>query len=163
MLPKVPMPCQPRDLRPIAVGSAAAKVFSKMLLAAIAEGIAPQGPAQCAAPRRQTSDYLYTLWRMMEMSREWGTAFAAVKLDLHKAFDCLDRDMLLRKIRPLVTCEAEFVCWQGLSLECRGILQTPWGVQFSANEQGHTTGFPRIPRSFRLHCRPGPHGSRGGV
>ena len=127
LLPKLPAPMVPKDLRPIALGSAVSKVFSKMLMARIARGVAPKTPAQCAAPGRQTGDYLYTLWRLMELSREWGAGFAAIKLDLSKAFDCLSREALLRKMRPLVSCGAEFVCWQQLLTNIEGILQSPWG------------------------------------
>ena len=148
MLPKVAHPQLARDLRTIAMGSAVSKVFSKMLLARLKRGIAPVTPAQCASAGRQTGDYVYTLWKLMELSREWGTGFAALKLDLSKAFDSLRREPLLQKIRPLVTCQAEFACWQGLLNNVVGLLQTPWGSSSVPMDVGIKQGAPESPALF---------------
>ena len=148
LLPKLPTPQVPKDLRPIAVGSTVSKVFSRMLLARIAAKISPATSAQCAAPGRQTSDYLYTLWRVMELSREWGASFAAIKLDLAKAFDCLDRGTLLAKLRTRVTCEAEYVCWQRLLTNIEGVLQSPWGCSTLPMDKGIKQGAPESPGLF---------------
>ena len=148
MLPKVAHPELARDLRPIAMGSAVSKAFSKLLLGRLSKGLAPTSAAQCAAPGRQTGDYLSALWKLMELSREWGQGFAAAKLDLNKAFDCVSREKLLAKLRPMVSCEAEFVCWQGLLTNVVGILQTPWGSSSLPMNSGIKQGAPESPAMF---------------
>eukprot|EP00439_Symbiodinium_sp_Y106_P050042 s2873_g6.t1 len=112
MLPKVKAPRAAKDLRPIAVGSAVCKLFSRLLLNRSIALLSPQSHAQCAGPGRQTSDFLYTIIRLFELSREWGNPLIIFKLDLEKAFDSLDRRVLLQKLEAKI----------GPS-----ILQAPWG------------------------------------
>ena len=79
LLPKVPDPTQPSQLRPIALGSSASKLFSKMILARIKQSIGFQSHSQCAGPGRQATDFLFALHRVLELSREWGLPVAFLK------------------------------------------------------------------------------------
>ena len=58
LLPKVPKPRAPKDLRPISLSSAMPKLYCYLLLKRTRACILPQGSAQCAHSGRQTADYL---------------------------------------------------------------------------------------------------------
>ncbi|CAE7242656.1 unnamed protein product [Symbiodinium sp. CCMP2592] len=127
LLPKVRAPKAAKELRPIAMGSAVSKLFSRLLLNRALPLISPQSYAQCSGPGRQTSDFLYSIIRLFELTREWGNPLVVFKLDLEKAFDSLDRQVLLEKLEAKIGQGAELHCWKGLLRGTTGILQTPWG------------------------------------
>ena len=81
----------------------------------------------------------------MELSREAGTSWTCAR---PLTFDCLDRNKLLQKLRPLVSFEAEYVCWQGLLANVEGILQTPWGCSLLRMARGIKHGAPESPALF---------------
>ena len=125
MLPKIRAPRKAKELRPIAMGSAVSKLFSRMLLSRALPRISPQTYAQCSGPGRQTADYLFTVIRLFELSREWGLPLAVFKLDLEKAFDTLDRGALLACLESKLGRGPELNCWKGLLRGTPGLLQTP--------------------------------------
>ena len=125
MLPKIAAPKHAKELRPIAMGSAVSKLFSRLLLNRALPTLRPTTSAQCSAPGRQTSDYLYSIIRLFELSREWGSPLAVFKLDLEKAFDTLDRGALLHRLEERLGQGAELNCWRGLLKDTVGQLQTP--------------------------------------
>ena len=71
VLPKIPAPQQPKDLRPISMGSTASKIFSRMLLRRAEQVMQPMTPVQCASQRRRTNDYLFTIACTFDLEREW--------------------------------------------------------------------------------------------
>ena len=125
MLPKIRAPRKAKELRPIAMGSAVSKLFSRLLLNRALPRISPQTYAQCSGPGRQTADYLFTVIRLFELSREWGLPLAVFKLDLEKAFDTLDRGALLACLESKLGRGPELNCWKGLLRGTTGLLQTP--------------------------------------
>ena len=127
MLPKIRAPKAAKDLRPIAMGSAVSKLFSCLLLNRALPMLMPQTHAQCSGKGRQTSDFLFTLIRLFDLSREWGSPLVIFKLDLEKAFDSLDRGKLLERLELKLGSGAELNCWKGLLKDVTGLLQTPWG------------------------------------
>ncbi|CAE7346755.1 unnamed protein product [Symbiodinium microadriaticum] len=148
MLPKMRAPRKARDLRPIAMGSSVSKLFSRMLLNRSLSLICPQTYAQCSGPGRQTSDFLYTVIRLFELTREWGNPLAVFKLDLAKAFDSVDRQMLLDRLESRIGAGPEMVCWRGLLKGTVGELQTPWGNSSVPMHRGIKQGAVESPVFF---------------
>ena len=136
MLPKIRAPKKAKDLRPIAMGSAVSKLFSRLLLNRSLSILSPQSYVQCSGKGRQTSDFLYTIVRLFELTREWGTPLCVFKLDLEKAFDSLDRSAFLRNLEQRLGQCAELNCWKGLLASTTGLLQTPWGNSEVAHCRG---------------------------
>ena len=148
LLPKVEAPTRCKQLRPLAMGSSVGKLFARMLLSRTARYLAPRTPAQCAAPGRQTADFLFSIHRVFELSREWGAPLCALKVDLNKAFDCVDRRQLLHKLQEHMGPCAELGCWAGLMSDVTGVLQTPWGSSHLEMPSGIKQGAIESPSMF---------------
>ena len=148
MLPKIRAPKQAKELRPIAMGSGVSKLFSRMLLNRAMPSLSPTSGTQCSGPGRQTGDYLYTVIRLFELSREWGNPLTVFKLDLEKAFDSLDRTALLRKLEEAIGAGPELNCWKGLLRGTVGQLQTPWGSTEVQMRRGIKQGAVESPTMF---------------
>ena len=108
--PRLRCPPGCKQLRPLAMGSSVSKLFARMLLTRTAEHLEPRTSAQCAAPGRQTADFIFSIHRVFELSREWGSPLCALKVDFNKAFDCVDRRQLLRKLSERMGPCAELGC-----------------------------------------------------
>ena len=78
LLPKVSMPKQARDTRPIAIGCAAEKIFCRVILERTKPHCSVRRPWQCSAPGRQSTDYLHAVHRLMETEREWQCGLAVI-------------------------------------------------------------------------------------
>ncbi|CAE7625517.1 Zdhhc3, partial [Symbiodinium sp. CCMP2456] len=148
MLPKVAMPTRCKQLRPIAMGSAVGKLFARMLLTRTASALSPRTASQCAAPHRQTADFLFSVHRIFELTREWGSQLCMVKVDLNKAFDCVDRSVLLRRLSEQMGSCAEMGCWAALMTDVAGTLQTPWGMSKLDMPSGIKQGAVESPSMF---------------
>ncbi|CAE7386117.1 unnamed protein product, partial [Symbiodinium sp. KB8] len=148
MLPKIRAPKKAKELRPIAMGSAVSKLFSRMLLNRSLRTLSPQSYAQCSGKGRQTSDFLFTIIRLFELTREWGNPLVVFKMDLEKAFDSLDRAVLLRRLEDKLGDGAELNCWKGLLANTRGLLQTPWGNSEVVMAKGIKQGAVESPVFF---------------
>ena len=94
LLPKKLVLTSAKDLRPICVTSHLSKTFTKLVTQRIIHTVTPDTPFQCCAPKRQTADYIWSVNRVMQLSYERGVPVCAIKLDLEKAFDRLDRRAL---------------------------------------------------------------------
>ena len=148
MLPKIRAPLRAKDLRPIAVGSAVSKLFSRLLLNRALPQVAPYTYAQCSGPGRQTADFIYTAIRLFELSREWGCPLVIFKLDFEKAFDSLNRMSLIACLERKLGPSAELNCWKGLLRGTTGLLQTPWGSSRVAMTRGIKQGAVESPTFF---------------
>ena len=148
MIPKVAAPTLPKHLRPIAMSSAVGKLFARLLLNRALPKICPATYAQCAGKHRQTADYLYTVFRTLELCREWGHPLTMFKLDLEKAFDRLDRPALLHQLEARLGAGAELQCWRGLLRTTRACLQTPWGNSTVSMKRGIKQGSVESPSFF---------------
>ena len=129
LLPKVPAPTSATQLRPIALGSRASKLFAKMLLARVKHLLGFQTHAQCAGSGRQASGLLFSLFRLLELSREWGLPVALLQIEVSKAFDSLSRQALLDRLHEKLGDSAEFFCLQALLHDVRATIQTLWGCR----------------------------------
>ena len=129
LLPKVPSPKGPSDLRPISLGSAIGKVFGQMLLGRTREVIQPAGPEQCAHSGRQTADYIFSAVRTFQLETEWRWGLHWMKLDIRKAFDSLSRSRALRHLRTVMPDRMyhEYNCWKRLLGPGLATVRTPWG------------------------------------
>ena len=148
MLPKIRAPQKAKELRPIAMGSAVSKLFSRLLPNRALPALAPRSGAQCSMPGRQTCDYLFTVIRLFELAREWGVPLTVFKLDLEKAFDSLDRAALLQRLQEALGEGAEMGCWRGLLRGTVGQLQTPWGSTEIHMRRGIKQGAVESPTMF---------------
>ena len=127
MLPKVAQPRIPKELRPIALGSSVGKLFSRMLLNRCLQRIRLRHPPQCAGVQRQTNDYTFSLVRLFELEREWQGGMAAIKIDISRAFDDVNRDVLLGRLADKLGPGPELQCWKGLLANNDAIITTPFG------------------------------------
>ena len=148
LLPKVPSPTSPSQLRPIALGSSAAKLFAKMLLRRVKDRLSFRTHAQCAGGGRQTADLLFSLHRLTELAREWKLPIAFLKIDISKAFDSLSRQALLDKLYQRLGGTAEFYCFQALLCDVEATLQTAWGTSRVPMHSGIKQGASESPQLF---------------
>ena len=148
LLPKIRAPKKAKELRPIAMGSSVSKLFSRLLLNRSLPALLPSTGIQCSGPGRQTCDYLFSIIRLFELCREWGVPLTVFKLDLEKAFDKLDRNMLLQRLEERLGPGAEMNCGRGLLRGTVGVLQTPWGCTDLHMARGIKQGAVESPMFF---------------
>ena len=128
LLPKLSSPKWPGELRPISLSCTSSKLFSRMLLHRTSEAILTGYPGQCAGPRKQASDYVFSLNRMMELCREWRRPAYFLKLDVAKAFDKLNRAALLERLLAKLGYNEIYRAWHNALASTWGVVQSPWGT-----------------------------------
>ena len=101
-------PKVPRDLRPNALSSHAAKCLVRVLLARVQPRLAPSGKQQeLQGGERQALDSILRTGRhVINLSPEWHQPAVLLKTDLRRAFDSVDRLFLARRGKQWM--EAEF-------------------------------------------------------
>ena len=120
-------PLEPTELRPIALGSAAAKVYSRMLLARASAHFQPHTAVQCAAAVRQSADFLFTIACTFQLEREWKGGAIWVKIDISKAFDSLRRDKFLARLLKVLGRTEEARSWIRSFQGTASSILTMWG------------------------------------
>ncbi|CAE7247538.1 R1A1-element\ORF2 [Symbiodinium sp. CCMP2456] len=150
LLPKIAAPKLAKDLRPISMGSAASKLFSRLLLNRTLQHITARAHSQCAGTGRQASDYMFTIWRVLELEREWHAGLCLVKLDVAKAFDNVNREKLLARLKERMGDCSELRCWRALLQESSAFLQSPWGSSQVTMSQGIKQGGVESPGFFAM-------------
>ena len=152
LLPKVPNPSSPSDLRPISLGSTVGKVFGQMLLARTRAALQPSGPEQCAHAGRQTADYIYSAVRSFQLETEWRWGLHWMKLDISKAFDSLSRSRALEYLRNALPSHMsnEYECWKKLLATGTAIVRTPWGEDQVLQTRGIRQGAVESPFLFAV-------------
>ena len=97
LLPKVPQPTCPSDLRPIVLSSTPGKLFTKLLLYRLRHIFpSPVANQLCGIPGSQTLDGSCCLQHLTHLSQEFGLPLIAVKLDISSAFDTLSHTAVAR-------------------------------------------------------------------
>ena len=71
-------PTVAEETRPVAISSAAERLFSRMILERCKERLRLEFPWQYAGPHRQAADYLHALYKLAENERELGRRFFPV-------------------------------------------------------------------------------------
>ena len=148
VIPKVAFPTDPGDLRPLAMGSAAAKVFSRMLLTRTEPKIRIQGPEQCSGKGRQCCDFVFTVSRAMQLEQEWKRGVCWLKVDLAKAFDRVDRRVLANRLLQKLGMCPEYRCWYNLLRNTDAVLQTDWDSTVIEMHDGIKQGAIESPAFF---------------
>ena len=127
LLPKTDSPTCPKDLRPIALGSSTSKLFARLVMNRIMDYIDHESPAQCAGRGRQAADVLFTVNRVFQLDQEWKQGVCAIKIDISKAFDSVDRGELMAKLTERIGDTFELRALRALLTDTQAILQTAWG------------------------------------
>ena len=104
LLPKTSLPEDPKQVCPICIGSAASKVYCRLLLERTKEPLQYTGSAQSMGAGRQTADYVFCVSRMMQLEQEWRQGCCYLKMDIERAFDSLNRQVFLEKPSGKLGC-----------------------------------------------------------
>ena len=151
-MPKCQQVAGPRDLRPISLSSAMAKLFCSLLLHRTRKVILPVSSAQCAFARRQAADCMFSGIRSFQLETEWRHGCHWLRLDIAKAFDRIRRDKILNMLRDRLpeNMSQEFACWRDLMTANRTEVRTPWGCTRIAQTRGVRQGSVESPFLFSM-------------
>ena len=149
LLGKVEQPTQPGDLRPITVHSQVAKCFSRIVLARVRGDLLPISAGQMAMPGRRPSDYLWSFYRLTQLAYEWNEPFAAIKIDVRRAFDAVDRWQLACTLQnKLAHRPQELKSLLLMLLTSSAVLCTAWGDRTIQANSGVKQGAVESPPLF---------------
>ena len=105
LLPKVPNPSSPGDLRPIVLSSTPGKLFSKILLLRLRPKFPPPVANQlCGIKGSQTLDGSCCLQHFVRLSQEFRLPLIAIKLDIASAFDNISQWAIARFLNRCGPC-----------------------------------------------------------
>ena len=84
----------------------------------------------------------------MQLEAEWHAGFAIAKLDLHKAYDLVDRKALLKRLMSKLGDGPTYRCWYALLSETDAVLQTCWNTSRLQIDRGIKQGSIESPALF---------------
>ncbi|OLQ00668.1 Retrovirus-related Pol polyprotein from type-2 retrotransposable element R2DM [Symbiodinium microadriaticum] len=148
VIPKELFPVDPKSLRPLAMSSSVAKCYCRLLLGRTSGYLRHTGPSQCSGEGRQTAEYVFTVARVMELEAEWRRGVVMAKIDLHKAYDMVDRPALLGRLRQAMGDGPTFRSWHALLAETDAVLQTGWDCSRLQLDRGIKQGSIESPALF---------------
>ncbi|CAE7232723.1 unnamed protein product, partial [Symbiodinium sp. CCMP2456] len=148
VIPKERGPTEPKALRPLAMGSAAAKVYSRLLLARTLPFLQLKGSLQCAGKHKQPSEYIFSIARVMDLEAEWHRGIVAAKLDITKAYDMVHRPSMLRKLKHALGDGPTYRAWHSLLSDTTAVLQTGWNTSYLQLDRGIKQGSIESPALF---------------
>ena len=148
ILPKVSAPTTVKDVRPIAMGSAVGKLFSRILLNRAMGVVGHSTAVQCAGAGRQTADYLYSIAKSFDLEPEWKGGTVWAKPDISKAFDTLSRLTFLKRLKTVMGNSQEFRCWVRMFRDNVALLTTPWDQTEVGLRRGVKQGAVESPTFF---------------
>ena len=158
LIPKCQNPVCAGDLRPIAMGSAAMKMMSRIIMNRTFGFL--RSPSCCAASGRgrQAADLIGTFTRLRDVCREWREGIVAIKLDVKGAFDFIDRgrvaDYLEQRLAEAeTTYELRFLLLLLAENVLRGAAPGGGVVTIQSN-RGIKQGSPEICRALWDDRRP---------
>ena len=163
LLPKVPKPESPSDLRPISLSSAVSKVYGGLLLSRTRRALLPKGPEQCALGGRQTADYLFAVMKTFSLETEWRFGLSWLKLDIHKAYDSIHRWKVLEYLKNNLPSHMwrEFEAWKQLLEPGKAQVRTPWGTTQVMQTRGIRQGSVESPFIFAVAMECALHSAQG--
>ena len=147
---KITKPEVVKHVRPISMGSAVSKLFARLLLKKSMPQLGQPSSRQCASQGRQSTDYVFSMTRMMSLEREWKWGLQWIKLDLRKAFDSVSRVRLMQMIRERLGLTWLSRAWHGLLQPTQAVLQTLWGSTAISMKSGIKQGAVESPCLFSL-------------
>ena len=148
LIPKVAKPEDPKQVRPICVGSATAKVYCRLLLARTKTALHYTGSSQSMGAGRQTSDYVFCTARMMQLEQEWRRGCCFLKLDIEKAFDSLNPHVFLAKLAEKLGHNEILLNWWNMFRDTQAVLSTVWGESVIDMITGIRQGSVESPQMF---------------
>ena len=90
LIPKIPEPRNPKDLRPICLSACVGKLFTKLLWTRIRAHAKPPRAFQLSGiSGSQCIDGAAAVQHALRLSQEWGKPLIALKVDISQAFDTL--------------------------------------------------------------------------
>ena len=148
VIPKELFLVEAKDLRPLSMSSSVSKCFCRLLMLRTSGALTHTGASQCSGAGRQTAEYLFCVGRLMQLESEWHAGFAIAKLDLHKAYDMVNRKALLTRLRTTMGDGPTFRCWHALLSETDAALQTCWNTTRLQVDRGIRQGSIESPALF---------------
>ena len=148
LIPKVTLPTEPRQVRPICIGQAANKLFCRMLLECTKQALRYSGSSQSMGAGRQTNDYVFSITRLMQLEREWKWGLCFLKIDVEKAFDSLNRKRFLEQLSTKLGANEVLKCWWHMFQHTDAVLQTVWGESVVNMTTGIRQGSVESPQMF---------------
>ena len=148
LLPKISLPEDPKQVRPICIGSSSCKVYCRLLLGRTQEALRYTGSSQSMGAGRQTADYVFCVSRMMQLEQEWRAGCCYLKLEIEKAFDSLDRQVFLEKLAGKLGCNEILRNWWLMFQDTQAILSTVWGESVIDMVTGIRQGSVESPQMF---------------
>ena len=148
LIPKVPEPELPKQVRPICIGSSTCKLFCRMLLARTKHALRYEGSAQSMGAGRQTADYIFCAARLMQLEQEWKAGTCFLKLDVERAFDTLDRGKFMMRLSEKMGSCDELRAWWAMFGHTDAALQTVWGESVIDMTTGVRQGSVESPQMF---------------
>ncbi|CAE7938067.1 pol, partial [Symbiodinium necroappetens] len=133
---------------PLAMGSAASKVYSRLLLGRTVPWLQAGEGAQCSGEGKQPAEYVFGMSRVMELEAEWHKGLVAAKIDIRKAFDMLHRPALLSRLKQAIGDGPSFRSWQAMLADTTAVLQTSWGCSRLQLDRGIRQGSVESPILF---------------
>ena len=148
LIPKILNPTEAKHVRPICIGASASKLFARMLLGRTKDALRYQGPSQSMGEGRQTSDYIFSIARLMQLDQEWKCGLVFLKLDVEKAFDSLNRGIFLQRLATKTGCTRILKCWWSMFESTDAVLSTVWGESVVDMVTGIRQGSVESPLMF---------------
>ena len=149
-LAKISRPELVKQVRPISMGSAVSKLFARLLLEKSMLQLGQPTSRQCAGRGRQSTDYVFSMTRMMSLEREWKWGLKWIKIDLRKAFDKVSRVRLMKMIQQRLGLTWLSRAWYQLLQPTQAFLQTLWGSTDISMTSGIKQGAVESPCLFSL-------------
>ena len=125
----------PANTRPITLLNSARKVLSNIVLARISPKVQQYISINQSGFRqhRSTSDIIWTYRFLMAITQKYQQEFFIMGIDLSKAFDCINRQLVLTHLRDLID-ESEYriitylLSDTTLQTRIQGVLSTPFST-----------------------------------
>ena len=137
-VPKTPSPNSPDDIRPVSLTPNPSKTLERIVAEEVWKTISPQlDPRQFGNVKGSSClHYLVDLINFVTSNTDKNKEVAAVTIDLRKAFDLIDHNILIRKLLDLKIHES----------------LVKWIASFISDRTIATRAHGRVSTELPLHC-----------